>query len=45
MADGAMEEVNEWAYGQFEEALLEEDEEDTGQLMVNLKIVEKLKTD
>ena len=42
MADGALEEVNEWTYRQFDEALLEEE---MGRIEVNPKIVEKLKID
>ena len=36
MADGAVEEVNEWAYKRFGEALVEEDMD---RLVVNLEII------
>ena len=42
MADGAMEEINEWAYGQFDEPVLEKDDQ---AIQVNQRIVEKLKSD
>ena len=38
MADGAVEEVNEWAYKRFGEALVEEDMD---RLVVNLEIIEE----